>query len=322
MPARPDAFQVRMARFEVGVRVLDDVRVRGRPERRRRGDGDQGQRAQHRQRDRHARLRAEPAGKWIGQEPGDVRERELGGEHGRAVAGRRGAPEQPSGRGLRGGVADPERQPGGQQHRPADDAAPGRGGKAEQHDAEERRRREHDRAVGQPVEHPRQQQSRQHRAAAEQPERHRDVVLGPLQEGLHDHHRVDDDHGAGRRHREVQGEKPAQPRRGEVDPQPPRGALVHPRLALGRRRGRERHRDDQGGRTQESDDRAAEQPVEVDDRQQQGGQCRTEQVLQVVGEARERQRPGVVTLVREDVRDGRLEGRREGRRAGLQHEHQ
>ena len=60
--------------------------------------------------------------------------------------------------------------------------------------------------------------------------------------------------------------------------------------------------------------------MEVDDGQQDRRERWAEQVLQVVGQPREGERPGVVVLFRQDVGDGRLEGRGEGGRTGLEHE--
>ncbi len=59
--------------------------------------------------------------------------------------------------------------------------------------------------------------------------------------------------------------------------------------------------------------------MERDYRQQRGGQGRTEQTLQVVGQPRERQGPGVLGLIGQDLRDDRLEQGRKARRGRLQH---
>ena len=84
---------------------------------------------------------------------------------------------------------------------------PCHGGDAEEHRAEQGRRRDHDRAVREPVEEARQRQGGDHGAAPEHAKGEGHVGLGALHEALHDHNGVDDDHGAGRGDREVQGEQ-------------------------------------------------------------------------------------------------------------------
>ena len=136
------------------------------------------------------------------------------------------------------------------------------------------------------------------------------------------HHGVDDHHGSGGRDGQIERQQSAQARRRQIDADAPGRLVVDATGVRGGRRLRQPHRQNQRGRGQEPDHGAAEQPVEADHRQQCGRERRAEQALQVVGEARERQGAGVVLLVGQNIRDGRLEGRREGRGRRLQQEDQ
>ena len=75
----------------------------------------------------------------------------------------------------------PRIEPGPEEKRPADGPAPGHGRDAQENRAEQGCRRDHHRAVRQPVEQARQRQGGDHGAAPEQAEGEGHVGLGTLQ---------------------------------------------------------------------------------------------------------------------------------------------
>jgi hypothetical protein len=89
------------------------------------------------------------------------------------------------------------------------------------------------------------------------------------------------------------------------------------RLDVPRRHGGREHQERRGG---EAERRAEEEGVRGYQQQQHGGEHRREHGLEVVGQARERERGGVVLLALEHVGDDGLEGGGERRRCRLHHE--
>ena len=183
---------------------------------RRRNPGER-QGTEDRERRRHPRVGAEPTRERVGDEPGCMGQGELRGEDGRPVVLGRRAAQKPAGGGLHGGIGDPEDEPGrrrgGQPTVPPHVMA-----------ATPRSTRRAGPPPGSSSSGPKPvEEARQHSAASIEPPPNRPSARATSAWGrpkaLDDHDGVDDDHGAGRGDREVQGEETAQARGREVDPQ-------------------------------------------------------------------------------------------------------
>ncbi len=262
-------------------------------------------------------------------------ERELRGEGRREVGRRDGGPQQAATWRQDQRTRRAEPGPQGEQRGPAPRPAARRGD--DRQGGEQTRDREggrqHHRSVGDPVQHPGQQQRDQHRASAVRAEGKRDVARRAAQLLADVDDRVDDHHGAAGGHREVQGEQRPQARHGEEQPDPGQGTRADRTRAgasmgrdgvapRGQDRGGQDHRDDEDRRGEEADHRPPEQPPVADEREQRGRQYWADQGLRVVREPGERQRPGVVALLGQHIGDHRLEGRGEGGRSRLEDEDQ
>lgn len=167
-----------------------------------------------------------------------------------------------------------------------------------------------------------QQQRRGHRARSVRREGEGHVADGAAEDVADQDDGVDEDHRAACGDDEIEREEGAQAWGGQDEPDSEGGLGVRAAGPLHRCGGGQEHGRDEGGGGEEAHDGAGEEQAGRDEGEQGGGQGRAEEVLQVVGEAGEREGAGVVTLVGQDVGNGRLEGRGEGGGGGLEQQDQ
>lgn len=251
-------------------------------------------------------------------------EGEPGGEDGGQVRAARRAPQQAPAGGQDGGGGGAEDEPGGEQGGPGPGAGARRqAGREEGEDpGRHEGRGEHQGPVAGPVQDAGQHQRRGHRARSVRGEGERDVADGPSEDFADQDDGVDEDHRAAGGDDEIEREEGAQTRGRQDEPDAEGGPGVGTARPLGRCGGGEEDGGDQGGGGQEARRGAGEEQAGRDEDEQGGGQRRAEQVLQVVGEAGEREGAGVVALVGQEVGDRRLEGRGEGGGGGLEQQDQ
>ena len=161
-----------------------------------------------------------------------------------------------------------------------------------------------------------------HRAAAGGCKRNRDQGVAAADDVAHVDHGVHDHHGGrgGHRHRERQ--QPAQSRRGQIEPGPPGDVAEHALGPIDRTGGRQADRQHQRCRCHKGRAVDDEESLQAQHQKQSAREGRREQLLQIVGQARERQSSGIDGLLAQDVRYGRLEERRKPGRAGVDDEDQ
>ncbi len=323
-PGRTGVGEVRVTGRQVGVYVVQPVRVADRPGRRGGGGRGQGDGSQGRGGQRQAGPRGEPPGQRVGEQPAAVGEGEAGGEGGGQVRVGGGAADHAAAGRQDGRAGGPDRRPRPQERGPGPGAGGGGGehGDGGEDHGEAGGGPEHHGAVGGAPQEPRQGECGEHGPRAVRAEGDRDRPGRAVEVAADGGDGVHEDDGSAGGDRQVEGEQGPQPRSGPEQAGAESGLGVDPAGPLDgggpgqRRRGHER------GGGEEPADGAGEQPVVGDDGEQRRGQDRAEQALQVVGEPAQRQGPGVVPFVGQDLGDRGLEGRGGGRRSRLQQEDQ
>lgn len=249
-------------------------------------------------------------------------EGEPGGEDGGQVRAARRAPQQPPAGRQDGRSGGSEEQPGGEQRGPGPGAGDGRSHREEEQDTgRDEGGGEHQGAVADPFEDAGQQQCDGHGARSVRAEGEGDVADRPSEDLADQDDGGDEDHRAAGGDDQVEGEERPQARGAQDEPDTEGGFGVGAAGPFGGgfgcRYGQE-DGGDEGGGGQEADGGAGEEQTGREEGEQGGRERRAEQVLQVVGEPGEREGPGVVAFVGQDVGDGRLERRGEGGGGGLE----
>jgi hypothetical protein len=102
---------MRVAGFQIGMDVRDDLGINGGPETRRCDQGNAREHGHDYERGVEPCHRTEPACERIGDEPAGMRQRELRGEERRTILGMRRAPQQPPHGGLGQRIAEAKDEP-------------------------------------------------------------------------------------------------------------------------------------------------------------------------------------------------------------------
>jgi hypothetical protein len=204
---------------ELRVFVRYHFRISSRPKREGKRGAQRGKTAQRRQSHRHAGHRAEPSRERVCNQPASMRERELSRKKRGTIFRLRRAAQQSPGRHLRRRICRAEQRPHHEKSRPK--LAVRKSADHARADEQQHRHRhsggKHHGTVANPVEHARQHERGEHRAAAESRKRDSDIRIREAKNTAHQHDGVDNDHRATGGYRQIQRQQTAKSRCAKID---------------------------------------------------------------------------------------------------------